>query len=94
MSAALEGAGVNPPRVVKTDLGDELLLLNVATRGTYTLNATGRCIWRAYQVGGLEAAVTDLEAQFEVGAAQARSDALALLSDLWAQGLLSQPSEQ
>jgi hypothetical protein len=75
-------------KVVETDLGDELVLLNVTTRGMFTLNATGRTIWRGYNAGGLEQAVADLETQFEVSAAQARIDALTLLRELHAQGLL------
>lgn len=81
-------------RVVETDLGDELVLLNVATRGMFTLNATGRCIWRGYAAGGLDQAVADLEASFEVTTAEARKDALALLRELHAQGLLEQPPQQ
>ena len=85
---------MNPPRVVETDLGDELVLLNAATRGMYSLNETGRCIWRAYRAGGLDAAVTDLQVQFEVSADRARADALLLLRELHAQGLLEQlPAE-
>jgi Coenzyme PQQ synthesis protein D (PqqD) len=81
-------------KVVETDLGDELVLLNVATRGMFTLNATGRTIWRGYSAGGVERAVTDLETQFEVSAPQARIDTLALLSELHAQGLIEALPEE
>ena len=75
-------------RVVETDLGDELVLLNIATRNMFTLNTSGRTIWRGYRSGGLEAAVAELVAQFEVSPAQARRDALVLLRELQTQGLL------
>ena len=82
---------MNAARVIETDLGDELVLLNVATRGMFTLNASGRCIWRGYGAGGFDRAVADLEAGFEVTPEQARRDALTLLRELHAQGLIEQP---
>jgi hypothetical protein len=35
------------PAVVETDLPEELILLDPATREMFSLNATGRIVWRA-----------------------------------------------
>jgi hypothetical protein len=78
------------PAVVETDLGDELILLDPATRQMYSLNATGRAVWRALTEGGggRDEAVERVTAAFDVDAAAAGVDVDALLGRLAAAGLV------
>jgi hypothetical protein len=76
------------PAVVETDLGDELILLDPATRQMFSLNATGRVVWRALAEGGRDAAVEQVTATFEIEAAAARADVDALLARLAESGLV------
>ena len=84
------------PAVIETDLGEELVLLDPATREMFSLNATGRLVWRALSEGGgggapgraVERAVERIVAAFEVDADAARADVDTLVSRLAAAGLI------
>jgi len=76
------------PGLVETDLGDELVLLDPATRQMFSLNPTGRLLWRDLPEAGLDGAVSQITAGFEVEPDQARADALELVRELVAVGLL------
>jgi hypothetical protein len=82
------------PSVVETDLPDELILLDPATREMFSLNATGRIVWRALAEGGegggdvRTRAIARITEAFEVDAAAAGADVDALLARLAASGLV------
>jgi hypothetical protein len=74
-------------QVIETDLGDELVLLDPGTRAMFTLNATGREVWRHLDAG-VEAVVTALTSTFGISAQRARSDAIELIAELTGAGLV------
>jgi hypothetical protein len=76
------------PGVIETDLGDELVLLDPATREMFSLNATGRLLWRLLPDDGVEGVVRGIVDGFEVDEITARADALALVAELRRAGLV------
>ena len=80
------------PAVVETDLGEELILIDPATREMFSLNATGRIVWRALagEDGGRERAVAGVVSAFDVDADRAGTDVDALLAGLVAAGLVAE----
>lgn len=78
------------PAVIETDLGEELILLDPATREMFSLNATGRLVWQALAGGGrgLDRIVEQIVAAFEVDADRARADVDALIARLARAGLV------
>jgi hypothetical protein len=75
--------------VIETDLETELVLLDPATREMYSLNPTGRVVWRelpAHTVGGLADRLTDA---FDVERDRALGDVRRVLADLLASGLVA-----
>jgi hypothetical protein len=75
--------------VMATDLGDEVVLLNVETRAMHTLNETGSVVWSSAE-DGLDVVVERLSTQFAVDVDTARADATELLDELVAKGLLAE----
>ena len=73
--------------VLSTDLGDEMVLLDVGTRAMHTLNPTGRVVWSSIE-DGLEATVERMCTQFDIDAVTAQTDAVELVEELVASGLL------
>jgi len=75
------------PGVVATDLETEVVLLDPETREMFSLNATGRVVWRALpgRVADLAAEVTRI---FEVDGGRALEDVRGILGDLLAAGLV------
>ena len=78
---------VRPDTVMVSDLGDEVVLLDTATRAMHTLNRTGRVVWMSIE-DGIDAAVDRVAAQFAVDADTARRDVVELVDGLVASGLL------
>jgi hypothetical protein len=79
--------------VIETDLSEELILLDPATREMFSLNAAGRVVWRALaEGGGRELAVARLMETFEVEARAAEADVDTLLARLAAAGLVEATS--
>jgi hypothetical protein len=77
------------PAVIETDLAEELILLDPATREMFSLNATGRVVWRALVEGGGRAlAIARLTEAFDVEPDAASADVDALIARLAAAGLL------
>jgi Coenzyme PQQ synthesis protein D (PqqD) len=76
------------PKVVVTDLEDELVLLDPVSKQMFSLNAVGRQLWLTLPALGLEAALDQVAASFEVSVDQARADAVALIAQLLGQKLL------
>ncbi|NJK46121.1 MAG: PqqD family protein [Pleurocapsa sp. SU_196_0] len=62
--------------------------MNTRTQSMFTLNATGRLVWYAIEEHDLEEVAAQLEAAFEVGRDEARSDASALIAELREAGLV------
>ena len=75
--------------VVATDLDDEIVLLNPATRAVFTLNPTGRAVWhRLADSASLDELVKVLVTEFAVDDVTAARDVRAVLEDLAAAGLV------
>jgi hypothetical protein len=77
------------PGLLSTDLEGEFVLLDPASRQMFSLNATGRVVWRAipdHDVNGLVQCVT---VAFAVGHARALEDVRSLLEGLLDAGLIS-----
>lgn len=81
------------PGLIETDLGNEMVLLDPATQQMFSLNATGRTLWRSLRGHTLEEAAQRVAAEFDVGTDQATADAQALLHDLLDAGLLQSTPE-
>ena len=75
------------PKVVVTDLENELVLLDPQSKQMFSLNAVGRTLWMALP-DGLELAVERIHQEFEVGLEVARQDADKLIAELTRSGLL------
>ena len=73
--------------LIETDLERELVLLDPETRLMYSLNATGRVVWRALGESEDELAHR-ISARFAVGLEQALPDVRRLLADLARAGLI------
>ena len=69
------------PKVVVTDLENELVLLDPQSKQMFTLNAVGRTLWLALP-DGFESAVQRVGQEFEVGIDVARQDADKLIAEL------------
>jgi hypothetical protein len=77
------------PDVIETELPDELILLDPATREMFSLNATGRVAWRALAEGeGRSGAIARLARAFAVDEPTAGADVDALLARLASAGLV------
>lgn len=77
------------PQVIETELPDELILLDPATREMFSLNATGRVVWRALaERAGRAGAIARLAEAFAVDEETAGADVDALLARLATAGLV------
>lgn len=74
--------------VIETDLDDELVLLDPDTQQMYSLNETGRWLWRRLPESP-KALAQGLAESFAVGLEQARNDVAELLAELREAGLLA-----
>jgi hypothetical protein len=75
--------------VIATDLDDEVVLLNPATRAVFTLNLTGRALWhRLANSASIDELVATLVSTFAVDEVTAVRDVRAVLEDLAAAGLV------
>jgi len=75
--------------VIATDLGDELVLLDTATRAVFTVNGTGREVWnRLADPASIADLAEALVAHFRVDEATATRDVVTLLDALAAMGLV------
>ncbi|CAA9302470.1 MAG: hypothetical protein AVDCRST_MAG68-572 [uncultured Gemmatimonadetes bacterium] len=76
------------PRVLETDLAHELILLDPGTGEMFSLNETGRRVWRALPADSAIALARELEAALEVDLETAERDVRALLHRLRASDLI------
>ncbi|HEX6938574.1 MAG TPA: PqqD family protein [Longimicrobiales bacterium] len=68
------------PDVIATDLESELILLDAGTGEMFSLNATGRAVWRALDGGTTVAGVVAaVERAYDIAADRAEADVHALL---------------
>jgi hypothetical protein len=70
------------PRVVVTDLDDELVLLDPVSKQMFSLNAVGRLLWLQLPLQGLDGALEQITKSFDVSPEQARADAVTLIESL------------
>jgi hypothetical protein len=81
------------PGVIETDLEQELVLLDPETREMFSLNATGRVVWRAlpeYPVVELATRITEV---FDVSRERALEDVRRILAELREAGLIAPSSD-
>jgi len=78
-----------PPQVMSRLVGDETVLLDLASGVYFGLDGVGKRIWESVADGGSLSQVVDvIVAEYEVDEAQAEQDVLAFASDLLERGLL------
>jgi hypothetical protein len=75
------------PSVIETDLDHELILLDPETQEMFSLNETGRRVWRALPAGE-EALVRAIVEAYQVSREAAQSDVRRLVHDLLDKGLI------
>jgi hypothetical protein len=79
-----------PPQVMSRLVGDETVLLDLASGVYFGLDGVGKRIWESVADGdNLSQAVEVIIAEYEVDEAQAQADVLAFASDLVERGLLA-----
>ena len=78
-----------PPQVMSRLVGDETVLLDLATGVYFGLDGVGKRIWESVAEGNdLRQAVADIVAEYEVDEEQAQADVIEFASDLVTRGLL------
>ena len=75
------------PDVIETDLDDELILLDPKTQEMFSLNETGRRVWRALPAGA-EALVRDVVSAYDAAPEAVEADVRRLLDELLEAGLV------
>ncbi len=79
-----------PPQVMSRLVGDETVLLDLASGIYFGLDKVGKRIWESitegHSLGEIAAVIT---AEYEVDEAQAQADVIEFASDLVERGLLS-----
>lgn len=76
--------------VVARDHDDGLIVIDLDSGLCFTLNATGRAIWRGIEAGqDAERIAADLAGTYDIDAATAERDVRALLDELGRAGLLA-----
>lgn len=79
---------VPAPEVIETDLERELILLDPGSEEMFSLNETGRLVWRALPDATLEQMARAVADAFDVPLDRAQADVAALLEDLVAAGVV------
>lgn len=73
--------------VVVTDLDDELVLLDPETRKMYTLNQTGRRVWRVLDGRSITEIARVISLEYQVDPERAAQDVETVVRDLLEAGL-------
>ncbi len=74
---------VIPPESLYQPLGDEAVVLSVATEHYYGLNETAKRVWELLvEFGDLETVVTRMREEFEVDEDTLRRDVASLINEL------------
>ena len=80
-----------PPQVMSRLVGDETVLLDLASGVYFGLDGVGKRIWESVSEGSILGETTMvIVGEYEVDEAQAQADVLAFVSDLLERGLLIQ----
>ena len=78
-----------PPQVMSRLVGDETVLLDLASGTYFGLDGVGKCIWEAVSGGhSLAKTVVVVTAEFDVDKAQAADDVIEFTNELLERGLL------
>lgn len=87
---SLSGKRVKPrPDVLVRQMGDELVLLNLANESYFGLDEVGTAIWRALETEpSVDAACDSLTREYDVTPERLRSDVEALVARLAQAGLV------
>ena len=81
-----------PPQVMSRLVGDETVLLDLASGIYFGLDGVGKRIWETVTEGrSLEETATIITAEFEVNEAQAQADVIEFARNLVERGLLKVP---
>ena len=79
-----------PSQVMAREVGDELVILDLASGSYYGLDAIGARVWQLISEGkNLAQTIEVMLTEYEVERSQLESDLLALAERLTAQGLLT-----
>ena len=79
-----------PPQVMSRLVGEETVLLDLASGMYFGLDGVGQRIWEAVNAGhSLGETAALIAAEYEVDAAQAQADVLAFAGELVSRGLLA-----
>jgi len=79
-----------PSQVMAREVGDELVILDLASGSYYGLDAIGARVWQLISEGkNLAQTIEVMLTEYEVERSQLESDLLALAERLMAQGLLT-----
>lgn len=81
------------PGVIETDLEQELVLLDPRTQQMFSLNDTGRRVWRTLPVDHEEPLVHAVLEAYEISREQAEADVRRLLAELLEAGLIEARTE-
>jgi hypothetical protein len=80
-----------PPQVMSRLVGDETVILDLASGIYFGLDGVGKCIWESIANGDdLGGAVSIVVAEYDVEQSQAEADTLAFVNELVEKGLLTQ----
>ena len=80
-----------PPQVMSRLVGDETVLLDLASGVYFGLDGVGKRIWESVADGlSLRETAATIAAEFDVEEAQAQADLIAFATDLVERGLLTQ----
>jgi hypothetical protein len=89
MSRSVDERASAAPQVLCRDLGDEAVLLDLATETYFGLNATGTRLWRLLTGGAtIRDALATLASEFDVDTETVDRDMTELLDELVERGLL------
>ena len=79
-----------PPQVMSRLVGEETVLLDLASGMYFGLDGVGKRIWESVNAGhSLGEIAALIAAEYEVDAAQAQADVLAFAGELVSRGLLT-----
>ena len=79
-----------PPQVMSRIVGDETVLLDLASGVYFGLDGVGKRIWESVEQGNsLDQAVAVIVSEYDVDEAQAQADVLEFASNLVERGLLA-----
>jgi hypothetical protein len=89
MSIALDAQVRASAQVLAREVGDEVVLMSLATDAYFGLDGTGKRVWQLLGEGlTIGATVEAIAGEYDVSRDQVAADVLALLDELLAEGLV------